>query len=396
MRIVFLATSSLDDPSPRGRWLPVAQQLALRGHRPQLLMLHPTYDRLVRREAVIGGVLTRYVAQMHVYGPPGARRYYRPLALLAVAMRGALSLAAAALAARPDVVHICKPQPISGLAGLIAAGRGAQLYLDCDDYEAGANRFGAAWQRRGVTLWEDHLPRLARAVSVNTRFLARRVEAGGVPPRRVCYVPNGVVAQRLVRHDARQRAALRAGLGLGDAPTAAYVGAMSTVAHGTALLLDAFAQLLRQLPRARLLMVGDGDDRSALQRRAADLGLADAIVWTGRVAPAAARALLECADVSVDPVEDTPGAAARSPLKIVESMALGVPVVTGDVGDRGEMLGQTAGITVLPGDAAALALGLAAVLSDPQRRAALTAGAELRAEHYTWERLIGGWENQYA
>ena len=50
MRLTFLSTSSLHDPSPRGRWLPLAQELAARGHTVRLIMLHPTYDRLPVRE----------------------------------------------------------------------------------------------------------------------------------------------------------------------------------------------------------------------------------------------------------------------------------------------------------------------------------------------------------
>ncbi len=91
MRVLFLGTSSLEDPSPRGRWLPLTRELAALGHQPELALLHPTYDRLpyALRRQERGGVVVYYASQMHVYGPVTARRYYGAAALLRVTFRAA-------------------------------------------------------------------------------------------------------------------------------------------------------------------------------------------------------------------------------------------------------------------------------------------------------------------
>ncbi|MDW8233248.1 MAG: hypothetical protein RMJ54_10740 [Roseiflexaceae bacterium] len=86
MRIVFLCTSSLDYPSPRGRWLPLARRLVRDGHEPHLLMLHPTFDRLRVRQFDCDGVRCAYVGQMHVYGLPGERRHFGALELTSVSL----------------------------------------------------------------------------------------------------------------------------------------------------------------------------------------------------------------------------------------------------------------------------------------------------------------------
>ena len=86
----------------------------------------------------------------------------------------------------------------------------------------------------------------------------------------------------------------------------------------------------------------------------------------------------------------------HSPLKIVESLASGVPVVTGDVGDRAEMLTHAAGVLVRPGDARALADGIAAVLADRPLQLRLAEGARARAEAYRWDRLAQVWATTYA
>jgi glycosyltransferase involved in cell wall biosynthesis len=333
---------------------------------------------------------------MHVYGPIGQRRYYRPLGLLRVSLLGAIGLARAAIQLGGDALHVCKPQPINGLAGLLAArALNCPLYVDCDDYEAGGNRFGAPWQQRLVRFWEDRLPRRATAVTVNTRFLQRRCLELGVPAARVAYVPNGISAARLVAPDPCKVAGLRAALGLGDAPVVAYVGTLSQTTHNVGLLLDAFALVAQQLPAARLLLVGDGEDRAMLKRQAQLLGLGERALFAGAVPPSAVPTYLALAACSVDPVADDAVAAARSPLKIVESLASSVPVITGDVGDRAEMLGPDAGVLVRPGDPAALASGIIMVCERAGQSAPMASAARARAEIYRWDRLVLEWIKLY-
>lgn len=397
MRLVFLCTSSLDYPSPRGRWLPVAQELAAAGRDVQLVMLHHRFDRLPPAERIQthGGVTARYVGQMHVYGPVGRRRYFGPAALLRVSLAGAAALAGEAIRLHAGAIHVCKPQPINGLAGVIAArALGCPLYVDCDDYEAGGNRTASAWQRRMLAAWEDRLPPQAAGVTVNTRFLVERCLALGVAAERLAYVPNGVPASRLQPPPARQVEGLRAALGLGNAPTTLYLGTLSQTTHNVALLLEAFALLSYRLPHARLLLVGEGEDRAALQDRARSLGIGGRTIFAGPAPAHATPAFLALATCSADPVADDAVARARSPLKIVESLASGVPVVTGDVGDRRELIGP-AGVLVAPGDAQALADGLAALLGDPPLARGLAASAHARAERLRWDRLAPDWARVY-
>jgi glycosyltransferase involved in cell wall biosynthesis len=397
MRLTFLCTSDLDYPSPRGRWLPLGRELAALGHEVRLLMTHHAYDRLPRaaRRQADGRVMVYYAGQMHVYGPVGRRRYFGPAALLRVSLLGALRLAAAAVRCGGDAIHVCKPQPINGLAGLLAArALGRPLYVDCDDYEAGNNRFGGAWQRRLVQLWEDNLPRQAAGVTVNTRFLLRRCRALGLPRERIAYVPNGIAAERIATPDPRQSAGLRAALGLGDAPVVVYVGTLSQTSHNVGLLLDAFALVAGRVPAAHLLVVGDGEDRQALEEQAWRLGIGPRTRFAGPAPHGAVPAYLGLAACSVDPVADDAVARARSPLKIVESLAAGTPVVTGDVGDRAEVLGS-AGVVVAPGSPIALADGIVALLEDQGLRARLAAQAQPRAASYRWDRLARDWMRVY-
>jgi glycosyltransferase involved in cell wall biosynthesis len=82
-------------------------------------------------------------------------------------------------------------------------------------------------------------------------------------------------------------------------------------------------------------------------------------------------------------------ARARSPLKVFESFAVGTPVVTGDVGDRRNILGDgEAGMLVNPGDAHALAKGIVTVLRDRDRAQAMGEAALRLRERYYWDVLV--------
>lgn len=396
MRLVFLCSSGMDNASPRGRWFPLARQLARMGHEPHLLLLHQTFDKLQPEERAYeqDGVRVAHVAQMHVYGPPGQRRYYGAPELLRVSWHGARALSQRAIELKPDVLHICKPQPINGAAGWLAA-RQLQLpfYVDCDDYEAEANRIRNPAQKKAVRWFEDTLPPRAAGVTVNTGFLYERAKRLGVGEARLAYVPNGADPLDGEVRDATFEQVTRI---LGDSPTVVYVGTMSTVAHGVDLLLKAFGTVVPRVPKAKLLMVGDGDDRAKLQAMAAHIGLGDSVVWTGRVSPEMSRRYFTLAVCSVDPVWDTPAAKGRSPLKIVESMSAGVPVVTGDIGDRRYMLADgAAGLLVPPSDAESLGNAISSLLKQPSLRAQLAEGALAQSTNYRWQALAEGWLTIY-
>jgi len=190
---------------------------------------------------------------------------------------------------------------------------------------------------------------------------------------------------------------LRNALNLQEKQVIIYVGTLSQISHSVGLLLEAFAIVEKELPKAHLLLVGTGDDRVLLQRKVQELGLSAKVTFVGEVLPSNVANYFRLAQCSVDPVRDEAVAKARSPLKIVESLALGVPVVTGNVGDRAEMLQNgAAGLLVKPGDAQALAAGIVKLLKDKALQENLVFGAQAQAEKYLWASLAQNWLKCYA
>jgi glycosyltransferase involved in cell wall biosynthesis len=73
---------------------------------------------------------------------------------------------------------------------------------------------------------------------------------------------------------------------------------------------------------------------------------------------------------------------------VVESLAVGTPVITGNIGDRSTMLADGAlGILVEPGDSRSLAQGIVALLQAPELRAQMTQASLSRREEWYWDRL---------
>jgi glycosyltransferase involved in cell wall biosynthesis len=266
--------------------------------------------------------------------------------------------------------------------------RGKPLYLDCDDYEAESNRFQNKWQKKIVACFEDNLPKLAEGLTVNTLFNKERNIALGFPEERIIYVPNGVDRQRFNNIEIREVERLRLEWGVEDKKIIIYVGSLSLINHPVDLLLRAFAIVSLEIPKAVLFVVGGGEDFEILKHQADALGLSDRVIFTGRIKPDEVPYYFKMADVSVDPVIDDFIARARSPLKIFESLAVGTPVVTGDVGDRRAILDGRAGILVAPGKADALAEGILTVLADGNRAKAMSESALELCEKYYWDVLV--------
>lgn len=215
----------------------------------------------------------------------------------------------------------------------------------------------------------------------------------GVPAENVIIVPNGVSEDFL--RPLPDGAALRTRLGI--RPDEHVVGLVSSlVAHeGIGTLLEAVKILNDRGVKTRALIVGDGPERTALQRRAAELGL-DAI-FTGRVPSARVRDYHAVLDVFVVPRTPDRVCQLVTPLKPVEAMASGLPVVVSAVNALSEIVNdKETGLTFPPLDAGALADQLQQVLDRQELRTRLGARArEWVARDRTWAHNAARYREAY-
>jgi len=395
MQITFLIIMGIERPSGR-RYFAIARELVRRGHRVRILALHPDLPSCPQCRFVQDGVEIWYVGQMHARKAASVPGRFGAIDLLRVLISATLGMIWGIICSPADVYHLGKPQPVNGLAALLAVRllRRQPFYVDCDDDEVHGNRLPAAWQRAVFGFWQWLLPRMAAGTTVNTRHLASILTDAGVAP--LALVPNGVNPDDFLAPPAATLAALRTALSLDGRPVVAYAGTLALQNHPVDLLIEAFVQVADALPTAALLIIGGGEDLPLLCDLAVRRGLRDRVYFTGQLPYHAVPAYLALADLSVDPVRDDPVARARSPLKLFESMALGVPVITGDVGDRAELLdGGASGVLVRPDDSTALAEAIRDLLHDLPRRQALAAAGRERARIYRWDRLAARWATIY-
>jgi glycosyltransferase involved in cell wall biosynthesis len=398
LRILFLLTQSLTDPSGLGRYWPLARQMTKLGYQVEIAALHPTYHKLSQRDFVRDGVRISYVAQMHVRQVGNQQLYFNTPQLFLVTAMATFALARAALQSSADVIHIAKAQPMNGFAGWFGAKlRQRRLYLDYDDDEAASNRFSSEWQRNVVKWCEDRLPQAVRGVTVNTSYLRDRCLSLGVAAKQICLVPNGFDPDRFRPPSLPEIESIRERWSLTGRQVVLYLGSLNFANHPILLLLDAFEKVHRRIPSALLLMVGGGEGYDRVVQEIETRGLHDAVVVAGRVEPQTTASIYAASHLVVDPVFDDNVARARSPLKIVESLAMGIPVVTGDVGDRATMLDNgRAGVLVKPGSADALADGIISAMSDREYYNSMADRAQVVSAQFRWDRLAQEFVKVYA
>jgi glycosyltransferase involved in cell wall biosynthesis len=221
----------------------------------------------------------------------------------------------------------------------------------------------------------------ADAVIAVSEPLCRWAAARGAEPRRIHLVENGVDSLHFT--PGGPVAAIRAECGIGHAFLVGFAGSLKPW-HGVEILLEALALSARQGLEAHLLLIGEGPEEPALHRTASRLGIAGRVHFTGRRAHAEVAPLLRACDALVAPYPPIDGFY-FSPLKVLEYLALGRPVVASAVGPIPAWLGQgERGLLVPPGDAAALATSLVRLSRRPDLARRLAERAPLAVAGRSW------------
>jgi glycosyltransferase involved in cell wall biosynthesis len=217
-------------------------------------------------------------------------------------------------AGRYDLVHVhlYRACLYGRLAARLAGVRAvvATEHSLCDGMIEGrrADRAGV----RALYLAAERLGRMTVAVSPT---VAAQLSAWGVPRRRLTVIPNGIDAAAFAFDpDARDRVRARLGLAPGT-PVVGSVGRLAAPKHAERLL-----EAVAGLDGVTLVLVGDGESRAGLERRARELGIAGRVVFTGESRDV--RAMYSAFDVfATASPRETFG------LAVLEALAAGLPSV---------------------------------------------------------------------
>jgi phosphatidylinositol alpha-1,6-mannosyltransferase len=232
--------------------------------------------------------------------------------------------------------------------------------------------------------WRYGFDRAAR-LTANSEHTRRRLLELGVAAAKVELVYPGVDTQKF-RPDRGAGEQARKELGLEGARVLVTVSRLAPN-KGHLRVLEVLPALRRRFPNLVYVIAGDGGMRGALERRAAELGLGGAVVFTGRVPDV--RPIYHACDVFV--MASTPhGAGGKAGegfgMAYVEAGACGKPAVASASGGGGEIVvdGET-GCVIDPEDAPGLEAALASLLADPERARALGQRARERVLRFDWD-----------
>jgi PEP-CTERM/exosortase A-associated glycosyltransferase len=240
---------------------------------------------------------------------------------------------------------------------------------------------------------------LLRAAHVTTicEGLRSDITSRGVPPDRVTVIPNAVDPTEFPFGGVVDPA-LRASLGLTDSTVLGFAGSFYAY-EGLDLLIEALPGLVASRPDVKLLLVGGGFQEAALKEQARTLGVADRVIFTGRVPHDQVQRYYDLIDVLVYPRHSSLLTELVTPLKPLEAMAQGRVLVASDVGGHKELIrdGET-GLLFKAGDVQALqskileSLALTPIRLEQIRRA----GREFVETERTWAKSVARYADVYA
>jgi glycosyltransferase involved in cell wall biosynthesis len=378
------------------RALPLARALVRRGHRVTLLLPPWQEPEDAGRTWDEAGVTVENLPL-----PVGVPGWFH-LRLTGALVRRALAL-------HPDVIHVFKPKAYAGLVHweLAQFQPRVPVVVDTDDWEGpgGWNdlqpyapplkRFFTWQERWGLT----H----ARAVTVASRALQALTWALGGDPDRVFYLPNGVEVPESVGTEK---------LPAGRPTLLLYTRFFE---FDLQRLWRIVARIREVSPKVRLWVIGKGffEEEKKLLTLAREAGWQVAestqpapeadLVYAGWVPAGELPGQFAQADVALYPFDDTLINRTKCPVKLLDLLAAGIPVVGEAVGQVAETLAPqgveavAAGVLVPSGDEEAFVAAVLALLADDERRRMMgVQAARIARERFSWDRLAESAEAAYA
>lgn len=295
---------------------------------------------------------------------------------------------------RPDIIHA--HSPVLNALPALKVGRklGIPVVYEIRAFwedaavDHGTTQEGSL-RYRATRALETRAIRRAGHVFTICEGLRSDIVGRGVPSAKVTVIPNAVDVTGFQLAQAPERA-LQARWGLQGRTVVGFIGSFYAY-EGLDLLVSALPLLLKQRPDICLLLVGGGPQEAALKAQVQMLGLAERVVFTGRVPHAEVNRYYDLIDVLAYPRHSMRLTELVTPLKPLEAMAQGHLFVASDVGGHKELVrhGET-GWLFKADDVNALADAILDMLHNRTR------WPDLRANGRHFVESVRNWRNSVA
>lgn len=233
----------------------------------------------------------------------------------------------------------------------------------------------------GYVVLYQFIMRFSDHCFVQSEQMKRDIMAHGISAEKMTAVPMGVANEMLNKYDPDVTI---------EPGTVVYLGTLVRVRR-LETLVHAMGQVIKLVPNARLLFVGDGDvpeDRTFLESEVKRLGLENVVEFTGFLPMQEAWKIVETAAVCVSPFYPTPILRSTSPTKIIEYMALGKPVVANDHPEQSQIIAESGAGLCVEWSEQAFAKAIIQLLTNPEQAAEMgQRGPEWVRQHRTYDQI---------
>nr|CRH08067.1 putative GT4 : distantly related to UDP-Glc: 1, 2-diacylglycerol 3-a-glucosyltransferase [Candidatus Magnetococcus massalia] len=373
----------------------IVQAQQARGWTPYLLS-GPKQGETEQNEEQVEGLLFHRT-------PPwkGVWQSHDVLSQLAVIFALSARIKQVAPMLRPDIIHAHSP----ALDGWAAVQAGKALGLPVV-YEV-----RAFWEDAAVSHGTTHahslrykltrelesaVLRRAQGVSTICEGLKQDILSRGIDADKVQVIPNAVDIEHFAQLPEKATPNSYTRWGVNEGVVIGFIGSFYAY-EGLDLLLRAMHQLKQQGGRVNLLLVGGGPEEERLKQLCQTLELSERVHFTGRIPHQEVNDAYAACDWMVYPRLPERITETVTPLKPLEAMALGRPVLASDVGGHRELIqhGET-GLLFTAGDEGALAHTLGNLTrAESGRRMMIEQGRAFVTRERTWKRSVAGYASLY-
>ncbi len=297
---------------------------------------------------------------------------------------------------QPDIIHAHSPV-LNAIAALVVSNRFRipvvyevrAFWEDAAVCQGTASEWGLRY--RVTRNLETFVFKRVNAVAAISEGLRSDIVDRGIPDEKVFLIPNGIEGDNAslpIRPDI---------LGKPEAPVLGYIGSLLSY-EGLDLLLESLPRVLRRFPKTRVILVGGGPEADRLKALAQSLNVEGSVEFVGPVEHEEVFRFYDAIDLLVYPRRSNRLTELVTPLKPLEAMAQGLPVLASNVGGHKELIdiNQT-GILFRAGDVNDLATRIIELLSDPPALRLVGATARDRVCRVrSWHTIAARYQDVYA
>ena len=226
-----------------------------------------------------------------------------------------------------------------------------------------------------------------------TKWMLECFAKKGIEKSKMMPYPNGIDLDRFSNANGEE---IRRRYGLEDSKVVIYIGTLDKLRQLN-VLIHAFSKVKKGKGNVKLLMVGDGTDKSNLEELANDIGIKEDIIFTGQVYFDEVQNFIAIADVGVSPVPPLDFYKLSSPIKMFEYLAFGKPVVANDeIPEQEEVIRESEGGILVKFEAESFASGIIKLLDDIEKAKLMgERGREWVVKYRSYEVLARRLEERY-